>query len=372
MIFSSIKNQIKAHPITTFFIVLGLSLSVLMISVGISSMNYSKLLEQEQEHYQPRHAVSVDITFAEEPNWQRVLGLFKNIHAQTGVILEEVTLSHGDAMMAVTPEYWTKKVVERFPLVEGRYFTINEIQEGKKVALVGKDRMKDVRVEGSDRYLTMGYDRYKVIGIIGVKGKRTRVIDYQVVIPMTSLPVAAINKLTSTKQLHFTIHNPVKDPYEDEKMIRQNMERLFPAAQMDVSPYTSNIMLHVDFGEQLALMIMIYLLAIVNAVNLTSYWIQERTYEIGIKKAFGYSNYDIVSMLFCEMCLISAASVLIGFALQLLCNRMIEQWIDYPIHLSITHLSTAVVFVVLSAALTIIIPAMKAIRVQPVDVMNRR
>ncbi|KPC97420.1 Macrolide export ATP-binding/permease protein MacB [Geobacillus sp. BCO2] len=372
MIFYSIKNQLKAHPITTFFIVLGLSLSVLMISVGISSINHSQLLEQEQARYQPRHAVSVDITFAKEPNWQHILELFESIDPQTGVILEDVTLPQRDAMMAVTPEYWTKEVVERFPLMQGRYFTIKEVKRGEKVALVGKERMEDVIIEGSEQYLMAGRDKYKVIGIIGVKGKKTRAIDYQVVIPMTSLPADTINKLTSTKQLHFTIHNPVKDTYPDEKIIRNNMEQLFPEAQMDVSPYMSNTMFHVELSERLSLMVMIYLLAIVNAINLTSYWIQERTYEIGIKKAFGYSNYDIVSMLFWEMCLISSISVIIGYTIQLVFNRVIEQWIDYPIDISITHLSTAVLFVVLSAALTIIIPAIKAIKIQPVDVMNRR
>lgn len=372
VIFYSIKNQLKAHPITTFFIVLGLSLSVLMISVGISSINYSQLLEQEQARYQPRHAVSVDITFAKEPNWQHILELFESIDPQTGVILEDVTLPHRDAMMAVTPEYWTKEVVERFPLMQGRYFTIKEVRRGEKVALVGKERMEDVIIEGSEQYLMAGRDKYKVIGIIGVKGKKTRAIDYQVVIPMTSLPADTINKLTSTKQLHLTIHNPVKDTYPDEKIIRNNMEQLFPEAQMDVSPYMSNTMFHVELSERLSLMVMIYLLAIVNAINLTSYWIQERTYEIGIKKAFGYSNYDIVSMLFWEMCLISSTSVIIGYTIQLAFNRVIEQWIDYPIDISITHLSTAVLFVVLSAALTIIIPAIKAIKIQPVDVMNRR
>lgn len=66
MSFQSFKSQWRAHPFTTAFAVLGLVISLLMISIGISSINYSHLLQRQLEQYAPPHATKLMVTFLKQ------------------------------------------------------------------------------------------------------------------------------------------------------------------------------------------------------------------------------------------------------------------------------------------------------------------
>ncbi|GAA4721577.1 ABC transporter permease [Brevibacillus fulvus] len=371
MTFSLIKNQFKAHPVTTLLIISGLTISILLISIGISSIKHAKLLLQEQIHYSPQNATKIDFAFQTTPNLPDVFAIFTGISEQTGVILEQVSMFHNGSMSRVIPEYWTKQVHQRFPLVRGRYINEEDIRNGEKVALVGQGRLDDLVTKNGKEYIVLDHEDYQVVGIIGVREKMTKAIDSKIVIPATSLSHIAESKWRSKNTLSFTIHNLYKDTYPDEKQIKQNAKRLFPGVTYKTSPSPgSGGMITAHAGDEIAISLMVYALTILNAINLTSYWIQERKYEIGIKKAFGYSNFDIIFMLFGEMCIINLIAVVFGFLLQLMISRFLSNWLEYPVEITPTTLVVAIVFVFVTACLTTAVPSIRAIKIQPVEAIR--
>ncbi|EJL47478.1 hypothetical protein BAG01nite_19470 [Brevibacillus agri] len=371
MTLSSIKNQFKAHPVTTALIILGLTISIVLISIGISSVRNTHLLIQQQVHYAPQNATKIELELSDKQDVRALFKVFDGISDQTGVILDRAKMFHNGLMAPVTPEYWTKQVVQRFPLETGRYLNVTDIIHGEKVALVGKARGKDVRTKNGKPYILLDNEEYEVIGIIGVKGKTTKAIDYKIVIPATSLSSTLLSKLQSAKTIPFLIHNSYTDTYADEKQIKQNAKRLFPEATCTASPYgeTEGIVAP-NRGSEIYISIMVYALAIINAINLTAFWIQERKYEIGIRKAFGYSNADIVSMLFWEMCVINLIAVVIGFSIQWMIRSLLSKWLDYPVEITSTTIFAAILFVFATAFVTTAIPSSKALKIQPVEAIR--
>ncbi len=371
MTISSIKNQFKAHPVTTALIILGLSISIVLISIGISSVKNTYLLIQQQVHYAPQNATKIEFQLQDKQDVQALFKVFNGISDQTGVILDQVNMFNNGLMAPVTPEYWTKQVVQRFPLETGRYLNGMDVINGEKVALVGKARLKDVSTKNGKQYILLDNEEYQVIGIIGVKGKTTKAIDYKIVIPATSLSSTLLSKLQSMKTIHFLIHNIYTDTYPDEKQIKQNAKRLFPGITCTASPYggTDGIVTP-NWGGEIYISIMVYALSIINAVNLTAFWIQERKYEIGIKKAFGYSNTDIISMLFWEMCFINLIAVVIGLTIQMTIRSLLSKWLDYPVEITSTTIFAAILFVFATAIFTTAIPSIKAVKIQPVEAIK--
>ncbi|MCL6616888.1 MAG: ABC transporter permease, partial [Anoxybacillus ayderensis] len=166
-----------------------------MISIGISSTNYSHLLQRQLEQYVPPHATKLIVTFPHEPTWNDLFRLFDNIDQETGIILEGVTLLHDGMPIMVAPEHVKESVEPRLPIKEGRYFTEKEMKSGEKVALIGSEWERDTTIIGNERYIVLSGERYKCIGIIGIMGENSRLLDSQVLIPMTSLPPSVISKL---------------------------------------------------------------------------------------------------------------------------------------------------------------------------------
>ncbi|EMT46105.1 ABC transporter permease [Anoxybacillus flavithermus] len=372
MSFQSFKSQWRAHPFTTAFAVLGLVISLLMISVGISSINYSHLLQQQLEQYAPPHATRLMVAFSHEPTWNDLFRLFDNIDKETGIILEGVALVHDGMPIMVTPEHLKESVEPRLPIKEGRYFTEKEIRTGEKVALIGSQWKKDTTVIENERYIVLSGERYKCIGIIGIKGESSKLLDSQVLIPMMSIPSSVISKLLSQQQITLTLYNAKKDTYKDEKLIRMQAKKLFPQASIDSFPYEAQLSFRIDIGDRLMLIVLIYLLSLVNVVNLSFYWVEERIYEIGIRKAFGYTNRDIVFMIFSEMVVLCSIAVVLGYGLQWIFLNIFEKWVGFPFRISLLHFSVAIGFVFCSSLIAIIVPAFRTFRVQPIRVIYKK
>ena len=121
---------------------------------------------------------------------------------------------------------------------------------------------------------------------------------------------------------------------------------------------------------QVSLSVLVYIFSIINCINLTSYWINKRRYEIGVRKAFGQTNFDIIYLLFKEMLIISVFSYILSLIIQLFLKLFFTEIIGMQIEISVTHFLTSAFFVLLSSVLTVIIPALKSIKMQPVDAMK--
>ena len=74
----------------------------------------------------------------------------------------------------------------------------------------------------------------------------------------------------------------------------------------------------------ISLALSIYLFSIVNCLVVTNYWIITKRRDMAIRKAFGWSNYNLICAVVSEMAEILLVSLCIGFLLIEVFSRMTE------------------------------------------------
>ncbi|WP_054750392.1 ABC transporter permease [Ruminiclostridium josui] len=113
-----------------------------------------------------------------------------------------------------------------------------------------------------------------------------------------------------------------------------------------------------------------YIVSVVYAINMVSFWVEQRRYEIGVRKAFGHSNFTIALLIFQEMIGISSLAFIIGLIIQAILNLYINQIMGYTIILYIQNIIVGLVAIVLTAILTSVWPVLKSLKIQPVEAMK--
>ncbi len=118
----------------------------------------------------------------------------------------------------------------------------------------------------------------------------------------------------------------------------------------------------------------VWLLVTVNAViatitligiaSLSGYWIQQRTRQIGIRRALGATRAQILRHFLAENLLLSCLGLFVGLLLAVLINQWLMQYYELP-RLPLAYLPTAALLLVLLGQLAVLLPARRAARLPP-------
>jgi len=370
-------RQITAYPVSSIFIIIGFVISLTLISFGTTSIIEMAEKLSAKLNYEPQNAIKIRVSLHKDIEEKDVLSLFGGISENTGVIFNNIysfiDKLEDRGMIAIEGEYYSKDIVRRYPLLKGRYYTRSELNNGDNVVLIGKELEKYSEEKGKEKIIMIQNIEYKVIGIIGEREKKS-ILDYKVVMPITSIPEVHKDRIKYSKELDFTIHSNYGDTYKDYKIIRQNINMFDATSSIEENIIENDVDIVTSIlsrpSMQVSLSVLVYIFSIINCINLTSYWINKRRYEIGVRKAFGQTNFDIIYLLFKEMLIISVFSYILSLIIQLFLKLFFTEIIGMQIEISVTHFLTSAFFVLLSSVLTVIIPALKSIKMQPVDAMK--
>ena len=114
--------------------------------------------------------------------------------------------------------------------------------------------------------------------------------------------------------------------------------------------------------------ICVVLLAVTAAgiVGLTSFWVSQRRKQIGVRRALGARQRDILTYFLTENFLISAAGVVLGTVLAIIFNLWtVTRFAMDP--MSMAYVGTGVLVLLLLGQGAVLAPALRASRVSPVE-----
>jgi putative ABC transport system permease protein len=103
------------------------------------------------------------------------------------------------------------------------------------------------------------------------------------------------------------------------------------------------------------------------------YTVRERTKEIGVLKALGFSNRDVLKQFMLEGFYLGFLGGLIGVALGMATYSFLGRWLvdsDATVHLQPTYLALGLVAAALAGALGSLYPAWLASRVSPMEALR--
>jgi putative ABC transport system permease protein len=272
--------------------------------------------------------------------------------------------------------------INKLEVADGRYFTDSEDQTGARVAFLGSDVVAKLfptgTVLGSE--INIGGMPFRVIGVAVAKGSIFgQSQDNYINIPIKTYE-RVIGPLTGRRWVSFVgtarsdkLYN---DTVEETRQIMR-LRRKLPGNEPDnfaiITPDAITGLRDRIFGPIFIVAIAVPAIALVVGgivvMNIMLVSVTERTKEIGIRKALGARQTDILKQFLVEAVALSAIGGAIGVVIAWAIGLIVSQFVIQ------TYLSVAAVVVAVSVSggvgvLAGIIPAWKAARLDPIEALR--
>ena len=367
-----VKNlfkQIRAHPISSTVILLGYFVSLLIISMGISVIKQTSQKIIDISDGIPNHELYVDFMFSKEIDISAFLNKVKDGKSELDIhFLGINAIINNEAGYSMTGEIFTKTPEWVPPTIEGSYFTSEMVNSNKRIALIGKNFLKSAIDKDEDRYIDINGIEYKVIGVPGRKNA-TSLWDNDVIVPFNSLPENSLNLYKNNISFSFLFKKNNDVPYKDVQIILDYSKQVDENVKINLGIPKNQEDLNAKFWNEsrpvLSLMGMTLLVAIINVIHISYYWIYQRKREIGIRKAYGATNFKIFTMFYSEMTFLILVSAVFAFLVHLLISLFVKEIFGYSIVISYINLVFSILVSLLCGFITSFIPMRTSLKIEP-------
>ncbi|MDE6761164.1 MAG: hypothetical protein K2J90_10885 [Lachnospiraceae bacterium] len=339
-----IKNMVREcfrYKLSGISMVSCFVVSMLAVHYGISIYNNILKEHLEKNHYQYTYELNMNATARTFDDIPRLPESAKcNMKIRWVMVhddMEDVTKII-DIIVSSHEEKW--------PLVSGCYATKEMLENREKIILIGQDRVQDTYKKGNDMYYGISGEEYRVIGVVG--SEKSSIFDGCIILYMDCLGSQVEKCITGSGQgLNITLESDTRDVNE---VYDQYIKGNYSMAKSDVSneqgAYLSTAA--PSYNEKEYCMI-IYLFSLVCLSFVIKFWLVQRTHEMKICRAFGFSNRKIILRLLysiTSMFLVSMAIFLvIVFVLQILMRNLI---VEYRLFFSIKYITLYILIYILS------------------------
>ena len=277
-------------------------------------------------------------------------------------------------IVGTTSDYFSIYGIE---VTQGNVFTENDLTNGKKVAIIGSDVAKELgttRKEILYRNIFIGDSSYRVIGITEPKGSGGwDNPDERIFVPV----LAASERIFGRVWINMIVVKSASEFSLPQVMIA--IERILRRTH-DISPGEDNDFRVFDWSEVkqlqkettniLTTMIagiasISLLVGGIGVMNIMLVSVTERTREIGLRKALGATQKDILIQFIVEAILLCIIGGLIGVVLGSVIYFSIASYQEWPIVMPFSAIIGSVTFSALVGLFFGIWPARRAAKLDP-------
>lgn len=321
-----------------------------------------------------------DFTFIKDNFSKEIQTISPRISKNLSVVYRDEKDSY--ELRGVYPDF---RVLEAAEIIDGRFLNLRDISQKSKVVVIGRLVEKDLfgQLSALGKQLTVGGIVYQVIGVFSDEGG-----DYDERIIYS--PFTTMQRLYGNTDYldEFGItYNP--DLSVDEAIVFGNKLLQNLRERHTVSPNdqraigmsnnasqnreVSNMM--VGLGILILIIGLGTLIAgVVGISNIMVYVVNERTKELGIRKAVGATPRDIVGMILQEAIFITAISGYIGLILGIgileFAGPSLEKYFILNPSVSTPVVIGATITLIIAGIIAGYLPAKKAARIKPVVALS--
>lgn len=274
--------------------------------------------------------------------------------------------------------------VRTVELVEGRYFTPFELNNGRNMAVIGYSVAKNLfkNVNPIDKNIIISGHKIKVIGIIKKEGKSTfgDSMDERVVIPVNFIRnIRDIRKENMNPEIwvRAKVHVTTDELKEELKLILRSIRRLKPGIEDNFSLNQISMINKQLEGFFKTLNIGGWIIGIFSLLvggfgiaNIMFVGVKERTHQIGIQKAIGARNYFILWEFLFEAILLAATGGIVGLIFVWIGVLIINYSTDFALSMTIGNIILGLFVSSLIGLISGLAPAWTAAKMNPVNAIN--
>ncbi len=269
-----------------------------------------------------------------------------------------------------------------YVVANGRNFSVNEIQKGNHVVIVGQKIVSTLFKDGEDpidKEISIGGGKYRIIGVLEEKGNSMGFSsDNQCIIPLSN-----VRQYYSRPNMSFTISVLTDSPQDLEPAISEatgtfRIIRKVPLGQQSSfeivkSDNLANVLIdQIEFITVAATIIGIITLlgAAIGLMNIMLVSVTERTREIGTRKAIGASANTIKVQFLIEAIIIGQLGGFFGIILGIIIGNLVSVLVGGGFIVPWNWIFFGVVLCFIVGVFSGIYPANKAANLDPIDALR--
>lgn len=246
-------------------------------------------------------------------------------------ISENLTNNGQDTTVEFIPTSFKQEVGWIPPILSGRYFCIEDNDNNQLSIVIGKSVSEKLGLGINDE-VDFYNKRYKIIGIMGSEYENT-LWDDAVQITINNLPNDYTDKLNkvltvssgSDRKLNFRVIFRITQENFDN--VKGDIQAKFKSLDIEFKEEEKTIdgsVLWSEIREVVFDSLPILIVSIITIRNISYLWIQNRKYEIAIRKILGGTNNLIQKEIIREVIGIGIVSMLFSLLLQRLLEKYFE------------------------------------------------
>ncbi len=261
----------------------------------------------------------------------------------------------------------------------GRFFTAVEIRQRKKVAVIGLTVVEQLYGKNNPigTQIKINRNNFTVIGVLPEKGSNGfQDQDDMVIIPITTAMYRVMGKdylnsisiegkdTVSLTPAQTAVTNLIMKRHrlkDDSSFQIRNMSEI--RNMLESTTKTMSLLL----GAIAAISLLVGGIGIMNIMLVS---VTERTREIGLRKAIGARNKDILTQFLIEAITMTFSGGLLGIVLGAGAAQLITLFAKWSVYVELSAVLTAVLFSVLVGLIFGISPARKAAHLNPIEALR--
>jgi putative ABC transport system permease protein len=277
-------------------------------------------------------------------------------------------------LIGVTDGY---QQIRRLIILRGRYFDFADMESRSKVCLITKD-LAD-RVFGVENpvglNLHMGELTFTVIGVFRERAETFGLSELQkesVIIPFSLMKYYTGTDVLSTLQLQ--TGGPDKVAVVEKQLGRLMKSRHPPEAEYNVQTLTAILgaAKTISLALRIVLIVIAFIALLISGIgimNIMLITVTERTREIGIRKAIGAAQNEIMWQFLIEAFLISGGGAVIGILIGVGVPVIVQQVLPGNLRVPISGMSVVLAFLVSCSTGLFFgwLPAKQAAALEPIE-----
>lgn len=286
-------------------------------------------------------------------------------------------------VFGVTTEYFS---LENYELESGNYFSDQDVLDGLPYAVIGQTIVENLFNEGEDPIgatIRINGSPFTVIGVLKEKGSGMGGSDSDDIILAPLYTVKrrlSRNKIPDSVAMITVMANDEESlPYVQKRIEVLLQERHKIAVYEENDFEIMNLKEIADKVNNIGVILSILLASIasislivgsIGIMNMMLVSVTERTREIGIRKAIGAKDGDVMIQFLFESILISMVGSFIGMVLGIIFSQIGGYVLNKDVPISITTILISIFIAIFVGIISGIVPAKKATNLDPIDALR--